>query len=247
MKISCVIPAHNESNCIERVIRGLIAVFEERGIDYELVVVDDNSYDDMPVVVDRLVKQNEKVKVVHRKSNPGFGRAVKSGIEIASGDAICIVMGDASDDAKDVVKMFEKLQEGYDIVYGSRFITGSQVYNYPFFKFIVNRISNYLVRLIFFMLDEKDITNAFKIYRANVLDSIRPLESNEFNITLELPIKADLKGFKRTSVPVNWYGRESDVTKFSISKMSKSYLRTLIKLWLLKVSITFGRKYEKED
>lgn len=237
MKLSCVIPAHNESGCIERVINELILKLESRGIDYEIVVVDDNSCDGMAAVIDSVSCDNKRIKVVHRKERPGFGRAIKAGFERATGDAICIVMGDGSDDAEDVVRLFEKLQAGFDVVYGSRFIEDSKVYNYPPLKLKINRLANYFIRLLFCMNDEKDITNAFKIYRKEVIQSIKPIQSNEFNITLELPVKAELKGFKRIAVPVRWYGRESDVSKFSIFKMSKCYAGTLLKLWLIKINL----------
>lgn len=235
MKISCVIPAHNESKCIGKVINDLVLKLENNKIDYELVVVNDNSFDYTAEVIDNISEKNKRIKPVHRKEKPGFGRAVKAGIEQASGEAICIVMGDGSDDPEDVIRLFEKLQEGYDVVYGSRFMKESQVHNYPFLKLKVNRIANYFIRVFFSMGNETDITNAFKIYKKNVINSIQPIESNEFNITIELPLKAELKGFKRAAIPARWYGRESDVSKFSIFKMGKCYLGTLAKLLFLKL------------
>ena len=216
MKLSCIIPAHNESECIEKVINELTTELERSQIKYEIIVVNDNSTDNSRIILDRLRGQNNGLIIIHRDQEPGFGRAVKAGLSSASGDALCIVMGDHSDDPQDVVKMFRKIEQGYDVVYGSRFIKGAKVYDYPTLKLILNRIANHFVKIIFLMGNESDITNAFKMYKREVIRAIGPIESNAFNITLELPLKAELKKFKRTSVPAQWYGRQSDVSKFSI-------------------------------
>ncbi|MFC1804616.1 glycosyltransferase family 2 protein [Candidatus Omnitrophota bacterium] len=241
MKLSCVIPANNESECIERVIGALVSAFKRQSIDYEIVVVNDNSSDCTGAIIDRISRSNSRIRAVHRSKDPGVGSAVRAGIENAGGDAICIVMGDGSDEPDDVMRLFEKLQEGYDLVYGSRFMEASRVYDYPFLKLAANRIANNLVRLLFWMLDERDITNAFKIYRKEVIQAIQPIESTEFNIALELPLKAQLKGFRRAAVAVRWHGRSSDVSKFSVFKMARPYVWTLIKLWCLMVSRSFSR------
>ena len=112
MKLSCIIPAHNESECIEKVINELSAELKKNQIDYEIIVVNDNSTDESKIILERLIGKNNGLRVIHRQERPGFGRAVKAGIGSAVGDALCIVMGDHSDDPRDVVEMFKKIKEG---------------------------------------------------------------------------------------------------------------------------------------
>jgi len=139
-------------------------------------------------------------------------------------------MGDASDDAKDVVKFHWEMEKGYDVVYGSRFRKGTVVKDYPIVKLIINRLANHFIRCLF-LIKENDITNSFKAYRNYVIEKIKPIESTEFNITVELPLKALAAGFNKTEVPVNWYGRDSGVSKHRLRVLSKKYLSTVLKIW----------------
>ncbi len=234
MKLSVLMPAHNEEEALEKTSAGLIKKLNAHKIDYELIIINDNSTDGTPKIADSLSRQYSGIKAVHRVSEPGFGKALRAGLAYISGDAVVIMMADSSDDPGDVVKYFHKIEEGYDCVFGSRFIKGGRVYDYPVLKLIINRLANTFIRVLF-LLRDNDITNAFKAYRAEVIKAISPIESDYFNITVELPLKAIVKGFKRVVIPISWYGRKSGVSKLKLSESMKKYLQTVMRIWARKM------------
>jgi len=234
MRLSSVIPAHNEEGCIQSVVDELIRRLDKACIEFEIIIVNDNSTDNTGIILDKLAVADKRIKPIHRQGRSGFGLAIKEGLYNFNFDAVCITMGDGSDCPGDVIKLFNKLQDGFDVVYGSRFMRGGSTNEYPLFKLIFNRCGNYLIRILFGLGDETDITNAFKVYRRHVIEAIKPIRSEDFNITLELPLKAAFCGFNRTAVAVRWHGRKSNVSKFSIFRMCRSYLWTLMRLRIFK-------------
>ena len=230
MKLSIVIPAHNEEENIAQTVLAITVELEKERIEHEIVVVDDNSTDKTGAVADDLSARRVAVKVLHRLSPKGFGRAVSDGLKAASGECMAVVMGDLSDDPRDIVKCFRKIEEGYDCVFGSRFIKGSTVVDYPFFKLSINRMANLFIQALFFTR-ANDITNAFKLYKREVIRAVEPLEAPYFNITVEIPLKAIVRGFSFAQVPINWYGRKSGVSKLSIKEMGRRYLFTVLSIW----------------
>ncbi|MGL5096851.1 MAG: glycosyltransferase family 2 protein, partial [Planctomycetia bacterium] len=165
-----------------------------------------------------------------RRPPGGFGRAVRSGLEAVEGDAVVLVMADSSDDPADVVRYYRKLEEGYDCVFGSRFIAGSKVSNYPRLKYIVNRIVNRCIQLLFWC-PYNDLTNAFKAYRTDVIRACSPYQGCHFNITIEMSLGALIRNYNIAQVPINWYGRTWGVSNLSLRKMGRRYLETLIKAY----------------
>jgi len=157
----------------------------------------------------------------------GYGFAVRHGLDVFRGDAVVIVMADASDDPRDIVTYFHKLTEGYDCAFGSRFVHGAAVRNYPWTKLLLNRLANTVVRLLF-RERYNDFTNAFKMFRREVIEGCRPLLSNHFNLTIELPLKAIVRGYSWTVVPTNWYGREAGESKFLIKEMGSRYVYIIL-------------------
>lgn len=232
MKLSVIMPAHNEEDHIESAVEEFRAEFAKEKIDFELVLVDDNSRDRTGRISDDIAKKYANVRVIHRTGRNGFGRAVIDGLAAARGDCMILAMADKSDDPEDAVKIFKKLEEGYDVVYGSRFMRGSEVHNYPTVKLIINRLANHFIMALF-LIKENDITNAFKGYNARVIRALWPLDAAHFNITAELPLKARIRGFSKIAVPVRWYGRESGVSKLSIIRMGQRYLRTVLGIWFM--------------
>ena len=236
-KISIVIPAHNEQDCIGEVLQKLTSVLQKEVREYEIIVVNDNSSDKTPVIVSDFLKNNPCVKLISRKENPGFGLAVAGGIEESTGDAVVVFMGDDSDDPHDVIVYCKKLLDGYDCVFGSRFISGSIVKNYPFIKLVVNRLANYFIKFLFH-IKCNDVTNAFKAYSREVINAVMPFNAKYFNMTVEIPLKAYNRGFSYCVVPIKWYGRRSGVSKLGIREMSRKYLFTVLYLWLERLLIS---------
>jgi len=201
---------------------------------HEVILVNDKSTDSTPEVLRAMAHDYPQVKTVDSFSPYGFGIAIRKGLESISGEAVVVYMGDGSDDPQDAVKYYRKLEEGFDCVFGSRFMRGSEVAGYPLVKLFLNRMGNEFIRLLF-MISYNDVSNAFKAYRTNVIRAVQPLVSQYFNITVEIPLKAIVRGFSYAVVPIRWNGRESGVSKYNIRALSKKYFFSILFVWLEKI------------
>lgn len=220
--LSVVIPAHNEVGAIRETVVNVAAALERADIDYEVVVVDDASSDGTVGAVREVAAENPRVRY-HRSPNPrGFGFAVRAGLDVFRGDAVAIVMADGSDDPEDLVRYHAVLDEGYDCAFGSRFIRGSSVHDYPKLKLALNRVVNLGVRVLF-RSGYNDTTNAFKAYRREVIETVQPLLSNHFNLTVEIPLKAIVRGHSFKVIPISWRNRKEGESKLSLQEMGSRY------------------------
>lgn len=175
-----------------------------------------------------------RLRVATNSGEHGFGMAVRCGIEHATGDAIVIFMADLSDAPDDVVLYARKLEEGAECVFGSRFIAGGKVVDYPWHKWILNRLANGFIKVLF-GLRLNDTTNAFKAYRREVIAGIGPLLSKHFNLTVEMPLKAIVRGYSHAIVPISWTNRKTGVSKLKIREMGSRYLFIVLYVWLEKM------------
>jgi dolichol-phosphate mannosyltransferase len=224
VRLSVVIPARDEEGSIGQTVLGLVTELERAGVDHEIVVVDDHSTDRTAAEVDAIAASRPgSVRRILSPYSGGFGLTVRAGLEAFQGDAVAIVMADGSDDPRDVVHYHHLLEEGYDCAFGSRFLPGSQVTDYPRIKLIMNRVVNLGIRLLF-RHGYNDTTNAFKAYRREVIQSIQPLLSNHFNLTVELPLKAFIRGHSYAIVPISWRNRSSGESKLGLREMGSRYL-----------------------
>jgi dolichol-phosphate mannosyltransferase len=233
LKLSVVIPAHNEAASIAPVLRTLCEHLEAAATPYEIVVVDDHSSDGTGDVVAGVSREYPGVRCVQNLNSGGFGFAVRAGLDAFLGDAIAIVMADGSDPPEDVVRCYRELAKGYDCVFGSRFMRESRVVDYPAFKLAINRIANLFIRLLF-RIPLNDTTNAFKLYRRETIEGLRPLLSNHFNLTVELPLKAIVRGFSFSVIPIGWRNRTEGVSKLKLQEMGSRYLFIVLYVWLEK-------------
>ena len=192
MELSILIPAHNEEECIERTVLEITKEMAASGINYEILVVNDNSHDRTEEILQKLAFHSSRVRYINNFKPHGFGLALRKGLEYFHGDAVVIVMADGSDEPKDILKYHQKLKEGYECVFGSRFIKDSRVNDYPVHKLVLNRLANYFIKVLF-QLDFNDTTNAFKCYRREVIEGLKPFLSHHFNLTVELPLKAIIR------------------------------------------------------
>jgi len=229
-QLSIVIPAHNEEQSISETVGDLTQALERAAIDYEVIIVNDNSSDSTGAVVDALAVANSAIQIVHRSSIGGFGRAVRAGRQAFTGEAVAIVMADCSDDPEDVVRCYRKLEEGYDCVFGSRFRRQSKITGYPMGKLIINRIVNKGIQLLFWT-SLNDLTNAFKVYRSHVIRECGPYTSSHFNITIEMSLGALIRGYSIARVPVNWEGRTWGASNLRMTEMGRRYLSVLLKVF----------------
>jgi dolichol-phosphate mannosyltransferase len=231
MKLSVVIPAHNEAAVLEPTLRGVIAELSTEHIDYEVIVVDDASTDGTAGVVAEVAGSDPRVRCVRNEPPHGFGFAVRKGLETFTGDAVALVMADGSDDPRDLVLYFRVLEAGYDCAFGSRFMPGAVVSDYPRVKLVMNRLVNQAIRALF-RHGYNDTTNAFKAYRREVIDHVQPLLSHHFNLTVELPLKAVTRGFSYAIVPTSWRNRAAGESKLQLNEMGSRYLFIVLYVFL---------------
>ena len=231
--LSVVIPARNEEGCIGSTIEHLHLELRLHSIPHEIVVVDDGSTDDTWELLTSLQAHLSQVAPIKNSGLRGFGRAVVCGLDNMKGDAAVVMMADESDDCRDVVRYWQELNKGWDCVFGSRFMKGGGVVDYPRLKLLVNRVANFFLKLMF-RIRLNDTTNAFKGYRREVIDGCRPLISPHFNLTVELPLKAIVRGFSWTVIPITWRNRRTGKPKLQIQEMGSRYLFICLYLWLEK-------------
>lgn len=242
---SIVIPAYNEAHNIAKAVELLVEGIRKEEIPFELIVVNDNSTDSTPLVVQEACDRHAEVKLVNNRTPGGFGRAIRCGLEHIEGDAVAIVMADLSDSPEDVVRCYRKIEEGYDCVFGSRFMKGSNVTHYPVVKLFVNRVVNLLIRLMFFT-KHNDLTNAFKVYRRHVIDAVVPLRAAHFNITIELSLSALIRRYRIAAIPIDWSGRLWGVSNLKLRAMGRRYLATLLTKWFERILILDDLLQESE-
>jgi dolichol-phosphate mannosyltransferase len=222
VKLSVVIPAHNEAEVIAPTVGAIAAALETSGRDYEIVVVDDASIDGTGQIVSELAQRYPRIRVVRSHYTSGFGFAVRAGLDVFEGDAVAIMMGDGSDDPRDLLRYAQLIEDGYDCAFGSRFMPGGATRAYPRVKLLVNRIVNTGIRALF-RHGYDDTTNAFKAYRREVIESVRPLVSNHFNLTVELPLKAIIRGHSYAVIPISWTNRSAGESKLGLREMGSRY------------------------
>ena len=233
-KLSVVIPARDEEGCIASTVGHLHLELSLKKVPHEIIVVDDGSTDGTWAILQGLTSRlNSSLRPLQNPPPHGFGRAIVHGLDAMSGDAAVIMMADESDDCRDVARYWEKLQEGYDCVFGSRFLKGGGTIDYPPVKLAINRLANFYIRLLF-RHGLNDTTNAFKAYRRSCLDGLRPFLSPHFNLTVELPLKAIIRGYSFAVIPITWRNRKAGIAKLKIREMGSRYLFIVLYLWLEK-------------
>ena len=231
--LTVVIPAKDEEGCICSTVQHLNLELRLQKVLHEVIVVDDGSNDRTWQLLQDLQNSVPELRPVQNKGPNGFGRAIICGLDYMKGDAVVIMMADESDDCRDVVRYWRELNSGYDCVFGSRFIKGGGTIDYPWLKYIMNRFANCFLKVLF-RIRLNDTTNAFKAYRREVIDGCRPLIAPHFNLTVELPLKAIVRGFSWTVIPITWRNRRSGVAKLKIKEMGSRYLFICLYVWLEK-------------
>jgi len=231
VKFSVVIPARNEERNIGTTLDAVTGALRTAGVVYEIVVVDDGSSDATARIVGERSRQDAGVRLLRNGPPHGFGYAVRRGLDAFTGEAVAIMMADGSDDAADLLQYVRVLGQGVECAFGSRFMRESRVEGYPRLKLLVNRAANLFIRLLF-RIPYNDVTNAFKAYRADVIRGCRPLLSPHFNLTVELPLKAIVRGYTYRVVPIGWTGRTHGVSSLHLREMGSRYLFIVLYVWL---------------
>ena len=231
--LSVIVPARNEEGCISSMVEHLHLELQMNSVPHEIVVVDDGSSDRTWEILQELQSRIPMVRPLQNLGQHGFGRAITYGLDHMQGDAAVIMMADESDDCRDVVKYWHLLGEGWDAVFGSRFIKGGGVIDYPGIKLYMNRLANSFIRVLF-GIKFNDFTNAFKAYRRTTIDGCRPILSPHFNLTVELPLKTIVRDYSWTAMPITWRNRKSGESKLKMKEMGSRYLFICLYVWLEK-------------
>jgi len=234
--LSVVIPARNEAANLEPTIVEVISSLDEAGIPFEIVIVNDGGDKATQIVAEQLAMKRPEVRVVPGDRISGFGRTVRAGLAEVRGDIIAIVMADRSDNPRDLVRYYHKIEEGFDCVFGSRFRKGSRVTNYPLVKLLANRIGNKVIQLLFWTRFN-DLSNAFKAYRREVILECGPYSSSHFNLTIEMSLSALIRQYHIAEIPIDWRGRTWGSSNLSLRQMGRRYLSVLLKLFFERVLI----------
>lgn len=226
-------PARDEEGCISDTLRDLTATLRQERIPHEVIVVDDGSSDATRERVWHFTISDPCVHLVENTGRHGFGMAIRAGLPHAIGDAVAIMMADASDSPRDLVTYYRTFEQRGCCVFGSRFVRGGKVVDYPAHKLLINRVANWFIKVLF-GLHYNDITNAFKCYPREAIEHMQPLISPHFNLTVEMPLKAIVRGFPYAVVPITWTNRKTGVSKLKIKEMGSRYLFIVLYLWLEK-------------
>ena len=228
MKLSIVIPAYNEEESISETLRSLYTTLKKYDIPHEIWVTNDNSKDNTLGVLQELQKEIPSLVFETNKGPNGFGYAVRYGLERFSGDCVAVFMADMSDDPEDLVKYYKTmLTENVDAVFGSRWIKGGKVIDYPVVKKRINRIANFIIKMVI-GIKYDDTTNAFKLYKRETMEGLKPFLSPHFNLTVELPLKTIVRGYSYTVVPNSWTNRKYGESKLKIKEMGSRYFFILM-------------------
>lgn len=228
MKLSIVIPAYNEEESIATTIECIVEAFDKVKIEHEIFVVNDNSKDNTLVVLEKLAQKYPVLRYETNYGPNGFGYAVRYGLEHFNGDCVAVMMADMSDSPYDLIKFYLTMLEGnYDCVFGSRFMKGSKVVDYPVIKKVINRMANMIIK-IFMGIKYNDTTNAFKLYKKTTIEGIKPFIAPHFNLTVELPLKAIIRGYTYTVLPNSWTNRKYGESKLKIKEMGSRYFFILL-------------------
>lgn len=232
-RLSVILPARDEEGCIASTVEHLHLELKLQDVPHEIVVVDDGSADNTWSILTSLQDHIPTLAPTQNTGQHGFGRAITWGLDRATGDAMVIMMADESDDVRDVVRYWKLLNDGWECVFGSRFMKGGGVIDYPRHKLILNRMANFFIRKLF-RVGLNDTTNAFKAYRKTVIDGCRPLISPHFNLTVEIPLKAITRGFSWTTIPITWKNRRTGEPKLKIKEMGSRYFFICMYVWMEK-------------
>ena len=232
--LNIIIPLRDEEDQIKITINLLNKELKDFKKNYIITLIDDHSCDGTWNILEKIRQENKKIEIFKNEYQPGYGNAVRFAIEKNKSDAVIFFMGDCSDSPKDIINYADCLDQGFDCVFGSRFIKNSVVEDYPLLKLILNRIANNFIRLLF-LIKYNDVTNAFKAYRKDLLIDFKPIVSKHFNINAELALKAISRGYKYKVIPISWSNRKKNISKFKIKEMQNRYIFTILYVWIEKM------------
>ena len=208
---SVIIPAWNEERRMSASLKQVAAFVQEQPQDIEVIVVDDGSTDATPAIVEEFGQKHPFIKLI-RNPHGGKGAAVKTGVARAEGQYLIISDTDLSVPIQELPKFLPPTLDGYDIAIASREIKGAQRINEPYYRHLMGRVYNLLVRMVA-VPGIQDTQCGFKAFRREVAREIFPYQTIEgWGFDVEILFIAQRLGYRIVEVPVIWYyGTESKV------------------------------------
>ena len=241
LSLTVLIPIRNEQENITIISDEILSKIICK--NFELLFVNDFSEDNSENELKKLTEKYSQIKYINNDEK-GLGGAISAGIHNSTGKFVCIMMSDSSDTVEDLNKYYEIISsDDLDAVFGSRFIQGGKIVEYPKLKYVLNRLGNLLAKLLLWT-DLNDFTNGFKIYKKDTLLGLYPLVSEGFNIFFELPLKTIIRGYEYKIIPISYYNRTVGEAKFKIQELGSKYLFTLLYCFLEKILLNTKVKWQ---
>jgi len=231
-----IFPTYNERENIDKIVHAVLPLDPRLNV----LIVDDNSPDGTGEIAERLAQQELKVNVLHRKKKEGLGQAYIAGFKWAierKYDYIFEMDADFSHGPEYLKHFLQEIKE-YDLVIGSRYISGVNVINWPMSRLFLSYFANVYTRIIT-GLPLRDATGGFKCFRREVLEAISldSVHSTGYSFQIEMTMRAWKKGFTIKEIPIIFVDRTAGV-----SKMSKKIVREAIwMVWWLRLKSIFGK------
>lgn len=221
--LDIIIPVYNEG---ENISATLDEINRKIKTENRLFIVYDFNEDNTLPTVKNYINEKKKENILLLKNDYGKGvlNAIKKGFDRAEHEMILVVMGDLSDDLCVVDDMYKKMQEGYDIVCGSRYMKGGKQIGGPLFKKSLSRMAGLSLHILT-GIPTHDISNSFKMYRKDIIKNTHIESTGGFEIGLEILVKAYLKGYKITEVPSIWKDRAAGKSNFKLWTWLPKYIR----------------------
>jgi len=242
--VSIIIPAKNEAKNIGSTVNGIREAFKKENIAYDIIVINDGSTDGTGKVIKYMADEDPNVRIIRNREPFGFGNAIRKGLEEYRGDIVIIAMADASDNPADMIRYAREVWVGADCCFGTRWCKEAKVEGYPVLKYFLNRIVNGFINLLF-GLHYNDTTNAFKCYSRQTIEGIKPIVARHFNITVEMPLKAVVRGYSYKVIPTSWQERKKGISKLKIQEMGSRYLFIILYVFLER--LLCGSDYKKGE
>lgn len=230
MRLSIIIPVHNEKKTIEEILRRIMAV-KIPGVSKEIIIVDDKSKDGTRKILEKIKKKHPKFRIIYHSKNQGKGAAIRTGFKHVSGDYILIQDADLEYDPRDIPKLLKPIREGKaEVVYGSRF-TGERK-NMFFWHMVGNKLLTFLANFLY-NTTLSDMEVGYKLFAKKLLRSVI-LRENRFGFDPEITVQILKKGIRIYEVPISYAGREFNEGKKISWKDGFRILWVLIKHRFLK-------------
>ena len=232
MDVSIVIPTYNEKENITPLVEKIINVCHLNKIEFEIIIVDDNSPDGTGEIADQLAKKYKNIIVIHRERKLGLGSAYKTGFKKASSEIVVETDADLSHDPNNIPKFIELIRKGADVVIGSRYVEGGTIVGWPYQRRLISKSANALANFILGM-DVKDVTSGYRAYMRRALNKIgiEAVKSEGYAFQLEMVYLARKRKLQIIETPITFVDRKIGTSKLSRNEILKFFL-TVIKLKL---------------